>query len=63
MTKGSLSMNLEKNVQVKQPKYQQIAVDLASKIVEKNIKLAIKFMQDLHWLANTMYRLKRQEER
>lgn len=63
MTKGSLSMNLEKNVQVKQPKYQQIAVDLASKIVEKNIKLAIKFMQDLRWLANTMYRLKRQEER
>ncbi len=42
MTKGSLSMNLEKNVQVKQPKYQQIAVDLASKIVEKKYQIGDK---------------------
>ncbi|MEK5333584.1 TrkA C-terminal domain-containing protein [Lysinibacillus sp. FSL W8-0992] len=42
MTKGSLSMNLEKNVQVRQPKYQQIAVDLASKIVEKKYQIGDK---------------------
>jgi len=35
-------MNLEKNVQVKQPKYQQIAVDLASKIVEKKYQIGDK---------------------
>ncbi|KOS69249.1 GntR family transcriptional regulator [Lysinibacillus contaminans] len=35
-------MNLEKNVQVKQPKYQQIAVDLASKIVEKKYQVGDK---------------------
>jgi K+/H+ antiporter YhaU regulatory subunit KhtT len=40
--KGSLSMNLEKNVQVRQPKYQQIAVDLASKIVEKKYQIGDK---------------------
>ncbi len=42
MMKGSLSMNLEKNVQVRQPKYQQIAVDLASKIVEKKYQIGDK---------------------
>ncbi len=42
MMKGSLSMNLEKNVQVRQPKYQQIAVDLASKIVEKIYQIGDK---------------------
>ncbi|MFJ5764379.1 TrkA C-terminal domain-containing protein [Lysinibacillus sp. NPDC093210] len=35
-------MNLEKNVQVRQPKYQQIAVDLASKIVEKKYQIGDK---------------------
>lgn len=35
-------MNLEKNVQVKQPKYQQIAVDIASKIVEKKYQIGDK---------------------
>lgn len=35
-------MNLEKNVQVKQPKYQQIAVDIASKIVEKRYQIGDK---------------------
>lgn len=35
-------MNVEKNVQVKQPKYQQIAVDIASKIVEKKYQVGDK---------------------
>ncbi|GLC87181.1 TrkA C-terminal domain-containing protein [Lysinibacillus piscis] len=35
-------MNLEKNVQVKQPKYQQIAVDIASKIVERKYSIGDK---------------------
>lgn len=35
-------MQLEKNVQVKQPKYQQIAVDLASKIVERKYRIGDK---------------------
>lgn len=35
-------MPLEKNVQVKQPKYQQIAVDLASKIVERKYRIGDK---------------------
>ncbi|MGE8034670.1 GntR family transcriptional regulator [Lysinibacillus sp. KCTC 33748] len=35
-------MQFEKNVQVKQPKYQQIAVDLASKIVERKYRIGDK---------------------
>ncbi|WP_341302128.1 TrkA C-terminal domain-containing protein [Lysinibacillus sp. FSL H8-0500] len=35
-------MDLEKNVQLKQPKYQQIAIDLASKIVERKYYIGDK---------------------
>lgn len=39
---------MEKKIQIKQPKYQVIAEDIAAKIVEKNILSEKKFMHVHH---------------
>lgn len=48
-----------KTLHIKQPKYQTIAEDIATKIVEKSTLLAKKYMHVHRSLHNMVYRLKR----
>lgn len=54
---------MEKKIQIKQPKYQVIAEDIAAKIVEKNMLSVKRFMPDHRRHPNIMFHRKLQDER
>lgn len=53
---------MEKKIQIKQPKYQVIAEDIAAKIVEKNMLSGKRFMPVHRWHLNTVFHRKLLDE-